>query len=183
MADESKVPGRSPAGAPDPRPFQWGDLPETLRAALAAVPREQWKHVGVTICPSELQSDATALLAVFGRVWEKSRAAEDFRKDRLSGDERDKFRKDFVQALKQIAGTTIRLGIRSKLYGELQLEKDLLKRCDQETWDTTWTKAMTKSAVHGTSVEEDSSVRQPKPPGRPRAAAPTPGTPAATPAV
>jgi hypothetical protein len=177
MADEPRVQSRAAARAAESKPFQWSDLPTAVRTALASIPRDQWKHVGVTICPTELQSDATALLAVFVRVWDKSRAAEDFRKDRLSGDERDKFRKEFVQALKQIAGTTIKLGIRSKLYGDLQLEKDLLKRCDQETWDST-TKALTQATLHGTPAQEESPR-----PVRPRASVPADGPPAGTPAV
>jgi hypothetical protein len=131
----------------DSKPVGWSDLPGSLRRALSSVQKDQWDELMVTHCPSDLQKDATTLVSLFIRVWEKSRAAEDRRVDRLPGTEREKYRDDFVATLKQMASLTITLGIRAKLFGELQSEKALLTHFAQDVWQKTWTKAMARSVT------------------------------------
>lgn len=157
----------------EPKPVSWTELPENLRRALSSLPMHEWGSVVVSICPSELMMDAADLVAAFARVWEKSKAAEDFRIDRLPGDEREKFRKEFEEKLKGIAAITIRLGVRSRLYGELQLMKELLTRYAQDVWQSSWTKAMSRS-VH----ENGASVHSPRPA---QARRPNPASPKETP--
>ena len=173
MSEETKDHGRTPAAPREVKPVEWGELPDNVRRALSSLPMDEWSNVMVTICPSELMLDATAIVSMFVRVWEKSRAAEDFRVDRLTVDEREKFRQEFAQALQVIAGTTIRLGVRAKLYGELQLEKALLTCYAKEVWESTWTKAMTR-AFHsnGAPANPAKGTAHPKDqrpaPGRPK---------------
>lgn len=177
MVEESRIPAREPG---DVKPVAWSELPDRLRRALSSLPKDEWENVAVNICPSELLMDATALIAAFARVWEKSKAAEDYRVDRLPGDEREKFHAEFRQGLKAIAGTTIRLGVRAKLYGELQLAKELLTAYAQDMWQTTWTKAMARSAHAGTPPGQ---APRPAPPrqAKPASQKPLPPKPAAAP--
>jgi len=165
MLHEANHPDDRGAGdlARESKPVGWGDLPDGMRRTLSSIPMSEWQNVMVTVCPSELMMDATALVATFARVWEKSRAAEDFRVDRLTGDERERYRKEFEQGLKLIAGTTIALGVRARLYGELQWEKSLLSCYAQEAWQSSWTKAMARSAHSDGAAAKGEMAPNPKP--------------------
>lgn len=133
------------AGEKSPRACSWGDLPEHLRGALSTISKDQWPEVIVTLCPSEIIKDATAMVATFARVWEKSRPAEDFRDHPLTGEERAQFRRDLKKALEDLAAITIKLGVRARLYGELQQARLLLLRYNQNCWQNTWKKSMARN--------------------------------------
>ena len=159
----------------DNKPVGWIELPERLRMTLSSMPKDRWTDVLVSVCPSEILRDATALIGLFTRAWEKSRAAEDFVIGRVSGKERDQYRDQFTETLRQIAGLAITLGARAKVFGELQSERVLLIRYAQEVWQKTWTKAMARAVSgeptdpHGpgyprTAPARDSKPPQPRPP-------------------
>lgn len=125
-----------------PRPCSWGDLPESLRCALSTVPKDQWTEVIVTVCPSELVKDATEMVSTFAQIWQKSRHAEDFRNNPLTGEERGQFKKDLQKILRNLAELTIKLGVRARVFGELQRAKALLLFYAQDIWQGTWRKSM-----------------------------------------
>lgn len=148
MSPEANHPAVSPAdGAAPPKAVQWSDLPENLRLGLSSIPVDRWSDVIVTICQSDLMKDATSLVAAFVRVWEKSRRAEDFIVDRVTGPEREQFRDSFCNALRQIAEVTVTLGGRARLVEELQKDRKLFARHAQAAWQKVWTKAMARQVT------------------------------------
>ena len=146
----------SVVGAPeasDTRAVAWGDLPETVRHSLSALPKDAWGDVVVTYSKSDLLKDAAELVVVFSRVWEKSRAAEDFRDRPVTSEDRAQFRKSFENALRMIAENIIQLGTRARLIGELQRAQELLSFRAPEEWQKHWTRKVARAANAGGSPE------------------------------
>jgi hypothetical protein len=159
----------------DPKPVSWGDLPENVRHPLSSIPRELWGEVVVNFSQSDLLKDATELVAVFARVWDKSRAAEDFRDKPVTGDEREQFKKNFENALRLIAENIIQLGTRSRLIGELQRAQDLLSFRAPEEWQRKWTRKVARSASTGPEVRPPQpSPKKPSPNNKEQSERPSP---------
>lgn len=170
MIQENHHPADADHEAPGvPRAIAWADLPEKLRHKLSSLPREEWVGVTVTHWQSELMKDADDLVASFARVWEASKVAEDFREEPLSAEERGQFKKAFQKVLQDLAEMTIKLGVRARLYGDIQSRMKLLRFYAPDAWQKFWTKSMARSV----SAEGERGAGH----GRPNSAHPKSGKP------
>src|SRR5262245_28807535 len=125
---------QTPLVVPDePHVMTWAELPEGVRSGLSSIPVEEWHNVIAVHCTSDFAKMAIRLVSIFDRYWVKSRRAEDFVQDRMTGTEREKYRERADLAFKEIAAVTIEMGGRAKLVEDLQEDRKFLVQLAMET--------------------------------------------------